>query len=123
MSLLREYNRVYIIVDALDECLDTNNTSTELLDRLFEVQHWPKTSVAVLLTTSSVPEVIARFQTSPNIGIRAHDEDVHQNLLQHIGELKVDPQKVVELTGARMTVQQAMTSRITRPADGMSAQP
>lgn len=123
MSLTQEYNQVYIVVDALDECLDTTNTRTSLLDSLFEAQQWPKTSVGLLATSRSVPEVEARFQTALRVEIRAHEEDIHQYLSQHINELKVDPQKELELAGVKMPVREAILARITHLADGMLAQP
>ena len=53
------HTRVYIIVDALDECMDQGCTQNQLIKKLHELQ--TRTNVQLLFTSHFISEIIETF--------------------------------------------------------------
>jgi hypothetical protein len=68
------FSRVFIIINALDECQMTNRCRTRLLTEIFLAQ--AKSSANVFTTLRFLPEVTERFKESISLEIRASEEDV-----------------------------------------------
>ncbi|EHK21973.1 uncharacterized protein TRIVIDRAFT_132487, partial [Trichoderma virens Gv29-8] len=84
-SVAAFYLRVYIVVDALDECQSSEGCRTEFLKEIFDLQ---KTSGANLFTTSRfIPEIVNSFSEHPSLEIRASEEDIKRYLDRHIKHL------------------------------------
>ena len=79
------YPRVYIIVDALDECQVTNGCRTRLLSGIFELQ--ARVRANIFSTSRYNPEIVERFKKSISLEIRAKDEDVQIYLAGHMKRL------------------------------------
>ena len=79
------YPRVYIIVDALDECQVTNGCRTKLLSDVFELQS--RVRANIFSTSRYNPEILERFKESISLEIRAKDEDVQTYLAGHMKRL------------------------------------
>lgn len=119
-SLVQRYRRVYILMDAMDECVgdgDVNNC-VDVLDRIFRLQR-STTNVKLLATTRWVPRIIEHFQDCPQLEIRAHREDIEQYLDHNIPRLPVKPHVKIRVDDAVVTIQDAVKSRIIDAADGM----
>lgn len=72
-SVISELSRVFVVVDALDECPTTNRCRTAFLTGLLELrQH----GVNILATSRSIPEITEKFDLDTWLEIRARDEDV-----------------------------------------------
>lgn len=79
----KSYDRVFIIIDALDEC--SKQTRKELL---FSVCHLQKeTSINFLATSRPVPEIDGLFQRYPRLEIRASKDDIEIYLESRIHDL------------------------------------
>lgn len=78
LSTAKLFSRVFIIIDALDECRTTDGTQTEFLEEIFKLQLHSNTNVFV--TSRPIPEVKDQFQTSITLEVRATDEDVERFL-------------------------------------------
>ncbi|KAK8067080.1 ankyrin repeat protein [Apiospora hydei] len=72
------YSRVFIVVDALDECQVSNGCRSRFISELLEL----RTQIGVnLLTTSRfVPEIAERFGDSMKKEIRATAEDIERHI-------------------------------------------
>lgn len=75
-DVLAKFSRVYLIVDALDECLES--TRKELLSHLSELQR--KTGMKILTTSRPTLNFLKEFGDCDQLDIKAEPEDVQQVL-------------------------------------------
>jgi hypothetical protein len=101
------YSRVYILVDALDECTDDDNARGRLLSGLHELQ--AKMAVNLMVTSRKIEQ---EFQSAQQLEIRASDEDVKKYLGGQMGRLAGCVTRDVSL-------QNDITSEIVSTVDGM----
>ena len=73
-SVLADYSRSFIIIDALDECQATDGSRSKLLSEILNLQ--AKTGAGLFLTSRYLPEIVKEFEESISLEIRASDEDV-----------------------------------------------
>jgi len=73
-SVISNYSKVYIIIDALDECTDNDGTRTELLTILRSLQ--TKTNTSLMATSRFVARIEQSFQGFTRLEIRASDAGV-----------------------------------------------
>jgi hypothetical protein len=76
------YSRVFIIVDALDECQESDNCRTKFLSEIFNLQ--AKSGASLFVTSRFIPEVTEKFKGCPSREILASDEDVRRYLDGHM---------------------------------------
>ena len=104
-TVCSSYSSTHIIIDALDECPNTDGARSCLIDELRNLQS--SSNVRLLSTSRSIPEVVAIFRLDPQLEVRASDEDVScfirgqiprlPNCIQRDENLKSDVQnKIVE---------------------------
>ncbi|RYP27804.1 hypothetical protein DL767_007516 [Monosporascus sp. MG133] len=105
-SVLALYSRVFIVVDALDECQVSDGCRMKFLSEIFGLQ--AKSGPNIFATSRFIPEVTEKFKGSTTCEIRAHDEDVRKYLDNQISqsglkllqtyceEIKAEITKVVE---------------------------
>jgi hypothetical protein len=84
-SVATMYSRVFIIVDALDECQAHNGCRTRFLSETFSLQ--TKCGANLFATSRFIPEIQKRFEGSVSIEIRASNEDVRSYLDGHMFRL------------------------------------
>ena len=72
----RSFLRIFVVIDALDECLDTDCTRHKLLSELQHLQ--PK----LRLLITSRPHI--NLQDDFRLDIRAHDTDIERYLVRRI---------------------------------------
>ncbi|KAI1055328.1 hypothetical protein LB506_011510 [Fusarium annulatum] len=85
LSTAKLFSRVFIVVDALDECHTTDGTRTKFLEEIFKLQLHSKANI--FATSRPIPEVKDQFQTSIVLEIRATDEDVERFLRGHMSQM------------------------------------
>jgi hypothetical protein len=73
-TVCSNYDRLYIVVDALDECTDQDRTRTQLIEMLRELQ--ASTHVRLMFTSRFMPEIMEKFQADPTLEVRASEDDV-----------------------------------------------
>ena len=83
-SVATLYSRVFIIVDALDEC-QAGNCRGRFLTELFGLQ--AKYGASLLATSRFIPEIIKNFSGSISLEICASKKDIEKYLEGHIGQL------------------------------------
>jgi hypothetical protein len=102
--------RVYVIVDALDECSDQDGTRSRLIRKLFDLQ--AKTNLHLLFTSRFIPEIAEKFKSDPMLEVRASEEDVERFVIGQIPRLPSCIKRSDELT-------RAVQSSIVNAVDGM----
>lgn len=112
LCVTETYSKVYIVIDALDECTNVDHTRNLLLDKLFRLQNQSKTVVCLLATTRFVPEILDQFKNHVTLEIRANDHDVGQYLDSHMSRL-------APWVARQNALQEEITTKIIEGSDGM----
>ncbi|KAH6714367.1 hypothetical protein BKA61DRAFT_442366, partial [Leptodontidium sp. MPI-SDFR-AT-0119] len=73
-SVAAIYSRVFIIIDALDECQISDGCRSKFLSQVFSLQ--AKTGTNLLVTSRFILDITAKFEGSMSLTIRATGEDV-----------------------------------------------
>lgn len=73
-TMLQLYSKVFIIIDALDEC--SKEGCDRLLSGLFNLQDQENSHLNLFVTSRFVPEIASQFARFPRKEIRAEEEDV-----------------------------------------------
>ena len=84
-SVVTAYTRVFIIIDALDECQVSNGCQAKLLSEMFSLQE--KFGANLLATSRYIPEITEKFNGSLRLEIRASNQDVQRYLDGHMSQL------------------------------------
>lgn len=109
-SVIPMYSRVFVVLDALDECQKTDNCRDTFLLEIFSLQ--TRYGMNILATSRFIPEVISRFRDDMTLEIRANTEDVKRYVGGHLDEL---PDEIREDPSLRKEI----TTKISDAADGM----
>jgi hypothetical protein len=104
------YSRVFIVVDALDECQVSDGCRSRFLSEIFSLQ--AKCGINIFATSRFIPEITEKFNGSTSLEIRASNEDVRKYLDGHIFRL---PGFVVR----NPELQDEIKTEIVRLVDGM----
>ncbi|KAI1661134.1 hypothetical protein F4813DRAFT_378815 [Daldinia decipiens] len=84
-TVISSYSRVFVIVDALDECQVSNGTGSKLISGIFNIQQKHETNF--LATSRFIPDITASFKGYTTLEIRASKADVEKYVDDHIEEL------------------------------------
>jgi hypothetical protein len=82
--VVAEYSRVFILVDALDECRAQGDCRDTLLSRIFGLQ---KHGVNFFATSRDMSQITKKFQQSPSLDIRANEQDLRRYVESRISDL------------------------------------
>ena len=84
-SVANGYSRVFIIIDALDECKNADGDRERLLHKIFKLQSQAR--ISVFAASRFIPEIQKEFEGSISLEIRASDEDVKRYVDGHMPRL------------------------------------
>lgn len=116
-SVAAKYSRVFIVIDALDEC-QSDGCWAGLLAELFNLQNSQR--INIFATSRHVPEIIDQFKgKSESLEIRASDQDVERFLDMEIQNLGLSRACVRE----NHELQQEIKTGIAKSAGGMYVEP
>lgn len=104
------YTRVFIVVDALDECQTSDGCRSKFLSSLFDLQTYH--NINIFSTSRFLPEITTRFEGGVSREIRAHISDVASYLEGHKDELPDFVQRDQKLL-------REIILQVSRAADGM----
>ncbi|UKZ67723.1 uncharacterized protein TrAtP1_008881 [Trichoderma atroviride] len=104
------YSKVFIVIDALDECQSFNNCGLKLLSYIFNLQ--TNTTTNFLATSRLIPDIEGQFKTHLKREILATNEDVHTYLDGHMSDL---PRCILN----RPDIQEKIKTEIASAVDGM----
>jgi hypothetical protein len=109
-SVIAMYSRVFIIVDALDECQASGGCRSRFLSEIFALQ--VKCGTNIFATSRFLPEITTRFSQSTTVEIRANDEDVKRYLEGHMRQLPA-------FVESNQQLQEEIKTKISDAVDGM----
>jgi hypothetical protein len=109
-SVATLYLRVFIIVDALDECQPADRNWSKLLSELFVLQ--ANCGANLFATSRFIPEIKKMFEGSLSIEIRATEDDVRRYLDSHISNLPAFVRRSPDL-------QEEIKTEVVKAVDGM----
>ncbi|KAL7910736.1 hypothetical protein GGI35DRAFT_478150 [Trichoderma velutinum] len=104
------YSKVFIIVDALDECRVADGCRKYFLSEIFKLQGGTNTNF--FATARNIPDILEAFKQSASLEISARDEDVQKYLAHNMERLPPFVSRNLEL-------QAEIKSTISRVAGGM----
>jgi hypothetical protein len=109
------YSRVFILVDALDECQGPHGCRASFLAEILHLQKTVK--VNIFATSRFIPEIMQTFRAFKYMEIRATQEDVQSYVR---GQLEGGSMEhLSSLVKNRPEVEDAITKGISNSADGM----
>lgn len=100
-SVIDAYSKVYLVIDALDECQISNDTRDKFLSVLFRIQS--KTYTNILATSRFNLDVQDRFGQSVVLEIRASEDDIQRYISENMVHLPPFIQKSPQLEEAIQT--------------------
>ena len=109
-SIVTIYSRVFIIVDALDECRVSDGCRATFLSEIFRLQ--TNCTVNLFATSRLIPEIKENFKGRMSLEIRANEEDVRRYLGGHMFQLPGFVIRSPEL-------QEEIKAEIVQSVDGM----
>lgn len=111
-SVVGLYSRVFILVDALDECRVDDGTRMKLLDHIFKLQN--DCGINFFATSRHIPEIECRFTGSISHEVRATDPDMRAYVNARMPTLGAFVQRDLNL-------QEEIVDAIVQSAQGMYA--
>lgn len=109
-SVITNYSRCFIIVDALDECQISDGGRKQFLSEIFDLQI--QTGINVFATSRFIPDIEKYFEGSITVEIRASDEDVERYVDGHMSRLPLFVSRSPDL-------QDKIKTKIKTAVDGM----
>jgi NACHT domain len=109
-SVICDYSRTFIIIDALDECQVSNGVRRILLSEILDLQ--AKTGANLFATSRFIPEIEKEFKRDLLLEIRARDEDVRRYLGGHMFQLP-------SFVSNNPDLQEEIKTSIVKAVDGM----
>ncbi|KAF7557074.1 hypothetical protein G7Z17_g893 [Cylindrodendrum hubeiense] len=79
------YSRIFVVLDALDECQTFDGCRTEFLKHMFDFQ--AKFGANIFATSRSVPDITESFKGKPSLEIQASESDVVEYICGHMFRL------------------------------------
>lgn len=79
-AILDDFSRVYIIIDGLDECSETNSTRSNFLAGINDIR--PQTCTFV--TSRYLPSIERQLHGAMKLQVEAEDEDIRKYLIQRL---------------------------------------
>ena len=110
-SVVSLYAKVFVVIDALDECENSDDCRNVFLSQLFNLQKI--CSMNILATSRPIPEIMERF-SGHKLEIHAHESDVEKYLEGRISRARSKLLKKHK---------EEIKRRITELADGMQVTP
>jgi Cdc6-like AAA superfamily ATPase len=109
-SIVYNYSKTFIIIDALDECQVSDGGRRMLLSEIFNLQ--AKTGASFFATSRFIPEIAKEFEGNISLEIRASDDDVQRYLDAKMSQL-------LPFASRNSTLQEEIKSEIVKAVDGM----
>lgn len=108
--VLPRYSRVFLVIDALDECQTSNNRIVNFLDKLVELQK--KHGINIFATSRYIPHIVNYFGSSVSLEIRARQDDITRYINGQMDQLPNHIQANAEL-------QEEIRTEVVDAVDGM----
>lgn len=114
-SIIGEYTKVFLVVDALDECEVWDGNRKQFITELLQLQ--AATAASLLATSRFIPDIEKEFEgRSARLEIRASKEDLEAYLHGNLWKLP-------GFVSSNANLQDEIKSSIIKAVDGMSVCP
>ena len=110
-SEVQRFSKVFIIIDALDECPESKGTRDSFLAEIRKLQP----SIHLLVTSRHIPTIECEFEKAAQVEIRARDEDVRRYLERRIKR----EHRLISLVKVDLALQETIINTIVEKAKGM----
>lgn len=85
-SVIASFSRVFIVVDALDECQISGSCRDQFLSGIFSIQ--TQLHANIFVTSRRIPDITETFRDSLVIEISAKPDDIGEYLRGHMSQLR-----------------------------------
>ena len=113
-SVVANYPRSFIVIDALDECQISDGSRKKFLTEISRLQR--QTQANLFVTSRYIPEIENEFEGSVSVEIRASVNDVQGYLEGHITQLP-------SFVSRNINLQEEIVTGIAQVVDGMCVPP
>jgi hypothetical protein len=79
-SEARRFSKVFMVIDALDECSESSGTRMSFLTEIQKLQP----SIHLLVTSRYIPPIDREFEKASHVEIRASDDDIRRYIESRI---------------------------------------
>ncbi|KAH7231610.1 nucleoside phosphorylase domain-containing protein [Fusarium redolens] len=109
-SVTALYSRVFIVIDALDECQTTGDFREKFLSKVLDLP--AKCGANLFATSRFIPEIMEKFDGSISLEIRASKQDMRRYVEGHMSQLQSCVRRSPDL-------QEEIKTKIVNSVDGM----
>ena len=109
-SIMASYSSTFVVIDALDECGNSDGGCRQFLAEIFKLQ--AKTGASLFATSRFIPDIVEEFKGNPSLEIRADDGDVRRYLDGHMSQLR-------PFVSRKLDLQEEIKTEIVKAVDGM----
>jgi hypothetical protein len=109
-SVLTEFSSLYVVIDALDECRDSDGTRRQFLAQIQTLQ--ARTNVHLMASSRLIPDVANKLKEASTVEVRAKNEDVRRYVAGQLYRLP----KCIQRDPA---LQDVVLDKIVESVDGM----
>ena len=114
-SQVEKFDKVFVVVDALDECPQQDQTRSSFLAEIRGLL--PK--VNLMVTSRNIPSIESMFKHDPCLEIRAQEQDVESFVKSQM----VQRDELVDLLEGHDDVRASVSSAVLQKTHGMSVSP
>lgn len=79
-AIINDFSRVYIIIDGLDECSETNSTRSHFLPGINDI----RPQICTFVTSRYLPSIERELPGATRLQVEAKDEDIRKYLMQRL---------------------------------------
>lgn len=87
---IHAFKRVYVVIDALDECTEMDNVRRSLLEGILQMPSF----VSVLVTSRFIPIIGDILDNPPCLIVKAQDHDIHAHVRSRLAKEKTWARRV-----------------------------
>lgn len=109
-SVLAAYSKVYLVIDALDECPNQDRTRKEVLRLCHKLQG--QSDLRLMATSRDIPDIAEEFKDMPRVEVRASEADVKRYVVGQIDRFA----KCVQRDDG---LQELVQNKVVEAVDGM----
>ncbi|KAL6910524.1 ankyrin repeat-containing domain protein [Trichoderma evansii] len=114
-QITASYSRVFILLDALDECQESNGCRASFLEEIFLLQESAK--VDIFATSRFIPEIMQTFEACKYMEIRATQQDLQRYVRSQLEEGGIE--HLPSLVKNKPELEDAIIRGISNAVDGM----
>jgi hypothetical protein len=83
-TLIKASRNTYLVIDALDECIDEDKPHVKLLEDVCKLQC--EIALRVLATSRFVPDIQEKFDHAPLLEVKASDDDINNFVKERMAD-------------------------------------